>query len=327
MAAFLPILFQKLLRLGYRAGWAALGLGLLLQFGLKDRVFGLRLLFYAMPKPCLLALALLLAVWPLAKLRERGLAALAAALLAFAWFSVSWRSEPLQVPRRNEAGEVRILFWNLCRPSGLHPGMVEMVKEFQPHFAAFVEPGEKNMEGNCRTYESMLPGYQAAWMPRGILWLSRVPSRYRERGKLEGSGAFARFEVNGLGPPFPVVVADVYPHPLHWRKGQLEEVLAHAQGRGDAILAGDFNTPLESALLDSYRERFTNALEAAGRGFKETWPLGLPLLSLDHLWLGPEWEAVEARKVWRTQHSDHAALLVTLRRKQPAGTTAGQPNQ
>lgn len=322
MATLLPTLFQKLLRLGYRAGWAALGLGLLLQFGLKDRVFGLRLLFYAMPKPCLLGLALLLLVWPGAKIPARGWAALAAAVLALSWFSVSWRSEPPPVSDRNGSEEVRILFWNLCRPSGLHPGMVEMVKEFQPHIAAFVEPGEKNMEENCRTYESMLPGYQAAWMPRGILWLSRVPSRYRERGKLEGSGAFARFEVNGLGPSFAVVVADVYPHPLHWRKGQLEEVLTHAQGRGDAILVGDFNTPLESALLDGYRKHFTNALEAAGTGFKETWPLGLPLLSLDHLWLGPEWEVVEARKVWRTQHSDHAALLVTVRRK-----VAGQPNQ
>ena len=305
----------RLLRFSHRAGWAALALGIALQFGLKDHLFGFRLLFYAMPKPCLLALAVTLLVWPKAGFRSRSIAALLALFLASTWMMNSWRSAAAPISQRDESTEVRILYWNLCRPKELHQGMVDLVKEFQPHVAAFVEPGRSQMEENSRRYEALLPGYQAAWMPRGILWLSRVPSRYRDRGKLEGSGAYARFDVNGLGPTFPVVVADVHPHPLHWRKGQLDETLAHAQGRGDAILVGDFNTPLESALLDDYRKHFTHALEVAGEGFKETWPLGLPLLSLDHFWLGPDWEVVEARKVWRVTSSDHAALCVTLRRK------------
>jgi len=306
---------STLLRLIHHGGWAALLLGVVLQFGLKDHLFGLRLLFYAMPKPCLLVLAVTLLVWPFASWKSRMTAAVLGLVLAGTWISSSWRPEAPMTVARDEANEVRILYWNLCRPTGLHQGMVDLVKEFQPHVAAFVEPGRNNMEAMCTTYETLLPGYKAAWMPRGILWLSRVPSRYRERGKLENIGAFARFEVNGLGPAFPVVVADVFPHPLHWRKGQLDEALIHTQGRTDAILVGDFNTPLESALLDDYRAQFTNALEVAGQGFKETWPLGLPLLSLDHLWLGTDWEVVEARKVWRITDSDHAALLVTLRRR------------
>jgi hypothetical protein len=39
------------------------------------------------------------------------------------------------------------------------------------------------------------------------------------------------------------------------------------------------------------------------------------LLSLDQFWLGSDWEVVEALKIWKLDHSDHAALLVTLRRK------------
>ena len=66
------------LRLCRFLGWGVLGLGLLLQFGLKDHVFGLRLLFYAMPKPCLLAVAVTLLVWPKAGWASR-LAALAVA--------------------------------------------------------------------------------------------------------------------------------------------------------------------------------------------------------------------------------------------------------
>lgn len=308
-------MISRVLRSFHFLGWTALVVGLVLQFGIKDRYPVIDLLFYAMPKPCLLALAVALLVWPRSGLKARGWAGVCAVGLGALWVHGSWRAEyPTPSRPRVEAEEVRILFWNLCRPSGLDQEMVDLMKEFQPHFAAFVEPGRMNLEEFRHTYEGLLPGYQMTWMPRGILWFSRVPYRYRAQGKLESIGAFARFEVQGLGPDFPVVVADVYPLPFRSREGQLAEVLNHAQSRSDAILMGDFNTPLESVWLKPFRENYTHALEAAGEGFKETWPLGLPLLSLDHLWLGHDWEVVEARKVWRVPASDHAALLVTLKR-------------
>lgn len=311
------MILSRLLRLSLLAGWGVLLLGLLLQFVIKDHLFGLRLLFYAMPKPCLLALAVTLLVWPGARKRQRIAAGIVSLLLAAAWTAASWKNGPDQAFSRNESREVRILYWNLCRPQGLHLGMVEMVKELNPHVAAFVEAGTNDMEGHARSYEARLPGYHVISKGQGILWLSRVPSRLTDRGRLGNIGAFARFSVDGLGHDFPLLVADVHPHPFHWRKGQLDDVLLHAGTRSDAVLVGDFNTPLESALLGGYRAKYTHALEAAGHGFKETWPLGLPLLSLDHVWLGQDWEVVDARKIWRLNQSDHAALFVTLRRKEP----------
>lgn len=306
---------RVLFRLCLLLGWGALLLGLILQYGIQDRVPGLSVLFYAMPKPCLLGLAVTLLVWPWAPKSSRVIAAITAIFLTLSWESSSWHRQVAESSDRMPHEEVRVLYWNLCRPTEKHQGMVDLVKEFQPHVAAFVEPGRGNLQAMCSTYESLLPGYSAAWMPRGILWLSRVPTRYRDRGKLEEIGAYARFDVNDLGPTFPVVVADVYPHAFHSREGQLQQALEKAQGRSDAILVGDFNTPLESALLEDYRALYTNAFEVAGSGFKETWPLGLPLLSLDHCWFGADWEVVEAKKLWRVTQSDHAALLVTLRRK------------
>ena len=152
-------------------------------------------------------------------------------------------------------------------------------------------------------------------MPRGIFWLSKVPSHYHERGKLDSIGAFARFDVDGLGATFPVLVVDVYPEPFHSRHQQLQDALAQTLGRRDAIVVGDFNTPLESIHLTHFRKNFVEAFEVAGSGRKETWPCGLPLLSLDHAWVGPDWEVVEAKKIWRLTGSDHAAIFVTLRRR------------
>jgi len=309
----MPRLLSFLSRRFWTGGCVLLAAGVVFQAPVKDHVPWLALFFYATPKPCLAALALALALWPGTRTRQRLEALAVVAVLCVWWCRDSWRSGP-EAAREPRAGDVRVLFWNLARPEGVHEGMVELVDELRPHIAAFVEPGRGAGE-RLKDYEARLPGYEAAWMPRGILWLSRTPSRYRERGKLEGAGAFARFDVSGLGPVFTVVVADVYQHPFRSRKGQLDEVLAHSPGLPDALLAGDFNTPLESALLAPVRARFTNALEAAGRGFKETWPVGLPLLSLDQVWAGPAWGGVEGGKIWRVRHSDHAAVFVVLRRR------------
>jgi endonuclease/exonuclease/phosphatase (EEP) superfamily protein YafD len=295
-------------------GWLVLLTGLVLQLWLKDRDVRWALLFYGMPKPCLAGLALGIAFLSRRRIRQAGLALACAVAILIWWVSTSW-CVPLEAkPNDAQKVEVTVLYWNLCRPPGLDQEMVDLVHELQPHLAAFVEPGPQ-VSSLLEKYESLLPGYSAQWMPRGILWLNRVPSGYRERGKLDRIGAFARFDVEGFGAAFPIVVADVYPHLSYSRRPQLQDVLTQAQGRSDAILLGDFNTPLESVHLTEYRKDFVEAFEVAGSGFKETWPCGLPLLSIDHIWVGADWEVVEARKIWRLTGSDHAALFVKLRRK------------
>jgi endonuclease/exonuclease/phosphatase (EEP) superfamily protein YafD len=293
--------------------WLVLIVGIVLQLWLKDRHASWALLFYAMPKPCLTALAFVLAV-DSRRVRWQQITAVTAMISLTIWWAMTSLSFAAGPAKSGTPNEFTLLYWNLCRPNQLDREAVEMVKELNPHLVAFVEPG-KNVSPLLPSYEALLPGYTVAWMPRGILWLSRVPSRYRERGKLDGAGAYARFEVNDLGPAFPVVVADVTPHFFHSREQQLAEALAQSQDRSDAIIVGDFNTPLESAMLDGYRARFENALEVGGTGFRETWPMGLPLLSIDHVWVGKDWEVIEAKKIWNLSGSDHAAILVRLRRR------------
>lgn len=304
---------MMLLRLSKIGLWGLLVFGILLQLWLKDRHLLWTLFFYAMPKPCLALLAAGLAYF--SRRRGRIVAGLACLVITAWWLAASYHSGPEIQPSSAAAkatDEVTMLYWNLARPVGLDAEMVALVKAWQPDIAAFVEPG-KNVETLLTEYEKQLPGYRAAWMPRGILWLTRVPSRYRDRGKLDGIGAYARFDVDGLGPTFPVVVADV--HPGYPRKAQLQEVLTHSLERRDAILVGDFNTPLESVFFENYRARFQNAQEVAGTGFKETWPIGLPLLSLDHFWIGPDWQVLQTQKIWDLAGSDHAALWVKLKRR------------
>jgi endonuclease/exonuclease/phosphatase (EEP) superfamily protein YafD len=299
-------------------GWPALLAGLILQLWLKDRYPCLAVFFYAMPKPCLAGLAGVLMLLPRHRVWMRVLAGMITISITLWWFTISWSSGRASTLAAHDNSltkdEITVLYWNLCRPRAVDPEALELVRELEPQIAAFVEPGP-DLTKHLPAYEKALPGYSAAWMPRGVLWLSRLSSRYRERGKLDGLGAYARFEVYEPGAPFQMVVADVHPSLMHSREQQLKEVLAQSQERDDTIFVGDFNTPLESVYFDVWRTRYTHAFSAAGSGFRETWPAGLPLLSIDHIWVGKAWEVVEARKIWRLTGSDHAALFVRLRRK------------
>ena len=46
------------------------------------------------------------------------------------------------------------------------------------------------------------------------------------------------------------------------------------------------------------------------RGFRETWAYGLPLLTLDHVWLAPGWRPLRCERL--RLGSDHLAVKVEL---------------
>ena len=289
----------------YFLGWLLLLLGITLQAWLKDHDAHWAVVFYGMPKPCLMALAAVLSLWPGLAWRVRFVNVVTALSVLGWWIHASWCLPQTQKNDPNQA-TISILYWNLCRPYGVDQEMVVMVKKLQPHVAVFVEAWRAREV--LEKYESLLPGYQVILMPKGILVLTRV-------ALTESADLSSRFEVQGFGSPFLVAVADVAPHPFLSRRPQLQSVLALVGGRRDGVIVGDFNTPLESALLADYRRNFVEAFEVAGSGFKETWPCGLPLLSIDHIWVAPEWCVVSAEKLWRLTGSDHAALFVTLLRR------------
>ena len=72
------------------------------------------------------------------------------------------------------------------------------------------------------------------------------------------------------------------------------------------IVMGDFNTPVDSAWMTGIRARFQEAFLTAGEGYAPTWPLPIPVLKLDQIWLN---RRVQVQRAWQTSHwrSDHRA--------------------
>jgi hypothetical protein len=140
------------------------------------------------------------------------------------------------------------------------------------------------------------------------------------RGRIlahESLGVHDRFRCHRVRVALPghgeltVVVADVRSQPWISREQAMATILRAAGDDPRAIIVGDFNTPPESVWFREWRKReFTLANDAPRRGFRETWAYGLPLLTLDHVWLGPGWRALRCERL--RLGSDHLAVKVAL---------------
>ena len=143
------------------------------------------------------------------------------------------------------------------------------------------------------------------------------------RGKIlshESLGVHDLFRCNRVKVMLPhrgemtVIVVDVRSQPWISREPSLTGILKVAAGDPNTIILGDFNTPPESKWFRAWRERgLVLADDAPRRGFRETWAYGVPLLTLDHVWIGPRWKAL-----WtdRSRHgSDHAMVTCWLEAK------------
>ncbi|MCB1226415.1 MAG: hypothetical protein KDK99_11425 [Verrucomicrobiales bacterium] len=282
-----------------------------MQVVLRDRWDSLAPLFYLLPLPALAIIAAAVTLVSPGR-RSRWSAALLTLGIGLVWYGRCWAPGPDPLASRVlPEEEMRILFWNLNRPKGLCQGAVEAIRAEQPHVAAFVEPGRLT-EADQAAWRAALPDYAFDYRARGLLVLSRLPMRLREYGKLDGLGGYVTREFQHPGGTIRLVLADVYAHPFLTRRQQLKEVLEHTEGNPTAIVVGDMNTPRESVHFEAWQPALTPAWEAGGHGWRETWFWGLPLLSLDQMWVGSRWQVVEARKL-RGRFSDHSGLTARLR--------------
>jgi vancomycin resistance protein VanJ len=83
-----------------------------------------------------------------------------------------------------------------------------------------------------------------------------------------------------------------------------------SETRGPTLICGDFNTPPRGLVYRGLRGLFTDAFEAAGRGFGWTYPSRFPVLRIDYVWLR---EAV-ATRAWvpEVRASDHRPVVADV---------------
>lgn len=293
--------------------WLLLLAGLILHFTVRDRVDEIAFLFYVLSMPVLLGISLLLGWGSRPETRCRKTAMFLSLVIVVTWCTRSWRWHAAPASAERQPGEVRVMFWNLSRPPGGAPfaDFVKLVGEFEPDLIGCTEPAFKGQKIDAEVWQRALPGYRLGQPFQELLYYTRETPRNESSGMLNGIGSYVRAEMDLADRVAPLVVTDIWASPWIPRTQQLKEALALVADRPNALLIGDFNTPAESAHFDAFRKDLSDAFEMGGRGLRETWFYGLPMLSIDHVWVGRDWQVLDTRKVWSLD-SDHAALLVRL---------------
>lgn len=133
-------------------------------------------------------------------------------------------------------------------------------------------------------------------------------------------GAVVAVPANGSGPTFAAVhpgapVPSVgYPQ---WRD-YVTSAVDICRHHEDSVVAGDFNTTIDHAMMRDLAPCFDAAV-AAGRGAEGTWPSHFPAplaAPIDHVLVNGGYSVLGTRTE-RVGASDHRAVIARLRRVQP----------
>lgn len=261
-------------------------------------------LYYATPW----LVRLLAALLALTAFQHRGLRimAVACALISLLEGERSYRLGDLPaVP----PGAPVLSVWNAGRALDRNPAAWPTVGEAD--ISAVIERGSFD-EDEWRRFTAANPDHE--WKQFDGSTMLGVRGRILSH---ESLGVHDRFRCHRVRVALPghgeltVVVADVRSQPWISREQAMATILRAAGDDPRAIIVGDFNTPPESVWFREWRKReFTLANDAPRRGFRETWAYGLPLLTLDHVWLGPGWRALRCERL--RLGSDHLAVKVEL---------------
>lgn len=300
----------SLRRLGTLAGRIALGLAALssgIALTTRDAVVPTAMVFFGVP--WLVRLVLAVAAWVLARPKSRKLQVLCVMVAVHsvieAGGSFRWRDEP-----PTPADSFEITLWNVGR--NIH----KMSREW-PHLAGpgtklvvLIEAGSFSPD-SWKQFTAAHPDFTWKRLDGGIV--AGVKGKLLEVAPFGDRPRFRchRIRVEIDGAEYSVLAVDIPSQPWLPRKPCLNRILDVSSEKRCMIL-GDFNTPPEARGFDAWRSRFSLANDAKPKGFRETWCYGLPVLTLDQLWLSKDLEPISVSQTV-TLRSDHVRMTFRIR--------------
>ena len=267
--------------------------------------------FYALPLPLHVAGWLWLAgLWWKPGRRRAWLSVMMAAVCVLLWV-VTTQALRRELPGATQHGP-RVFFWNIGHTRSVPAALHERITELDPDAVVLAESEGLGAAGFSEL-TAKHTGFQAAELQDGVACMVRgsfAPPASRQISPRAWvnvvNATFTRFSGE-----WRLCLSDIDPWPPLPRDALLSEVIKDAADHPRTIIAGDFNTPLDSAGFDSWRARLNHGFAdcRAWSGPLETWGFGMPLLAIDHIWMSSDLVPVAAQK-GASLASDHSWLLV-----------------
>lgn len=297
-------------RAGLAAGLISLS-GLLVRLTIRDAFPPFSTLYYATPLPLLTAG---FAAWTLRRRNGTGRKILGLITLILAVWTVGthWHR---QTPRGVAGKSVKVLFWNTGRGTfSSSPAIAAEITQAGADIVVLVEAVPwKEPDAIRQFWREACPQYQPSILGGGIVMLSRFPSGETQTADLPLKSITRQVEVDCEGHPLTLLICDLGSNPLRSRQPVLTQVAEAAERLADrpTLVLGDFNTPLDSLHFAPLRKSYRNVFEDAGSGYLATWPMPVPVLSLDQMWINDHVKPGACHHLW-TVRSDHRPVLAEL---------------
>ncbi len=290
-------------------GFVLVATSVALRLTVRDRVPVLAAVFYGTPPALDVAGALFACVVFVRGGRRRlaasagALAAASLGLFAFGTFRFADARPP---------GAVRGVHWNVAHGFWGWPRIAATLASFDPDVVWLSESDDESAEEDD-ALRAALPGRMIVHERSGLAVIVRGDATCADRARVGDGGRLARSRLVVGGRAFEAVHIDVPSSPLARRAPIFENVLRYVTPRLGAplLVVGDFNTPRDSASFDAWRGPLVHAFETVGRGCDATWPIPLPVLSIDHVWSGGGL-AVRTCEIKWTGRSDHMPVVFTF---------------
>lgn len=291
------------------AGWTSLALAAasaLFALTVRDATVPSAMIFFGVP--WLLRIGLLGLAWLLLRPVSRKWLLLLVALCALS-LAQGGRSFQWNQPTSAGTDSFKVTLWNTGRNLWKMPREWPALVQPETRLVVLVEAGPFPDDSWSR-FTATHPDFTWERLEGGIV--VGVKGRLLDTTALGDAGRFrchrVRTEIEGI--PYSVFAIDIPSQPWLLRKPYLDRIRSVAENERCLIL-GDFNTTPDASGFDAWRERFSLANDSGRKGFQETWLYGLPVLTLDQLWLSRDLRNLSTTST-PTLRSDHVRLTFNV---------------
>ncbi len=287
------------------AAYAALLLvmsGIVLRLTVRDAFLLTGLVVYATP-PAGMSLLSLFAVACMPRYMKR-LRALGFILLISTSF---WTYQSQWFQSQNKADNLppeslRLLFWNVCEARQGWDGILSEVRRNDASVVVMAEADTQLPDTETDSKHFLKLSHR-------LSLISRFPLSHVAEYSLAGAGVCHVLQLDIPARHLTLLVVDIKSNLGIHRKapvGRLYEIIRTIPG--PVIVAGDFNTPVDSLYLDQFRLTLRNAFEECGDGLHTTWPMPIPIIAIDQVW-GNQQIQFRKAQIHRTLQSDHCPII------------------
>jgi vancomycin resistance protein VanJ len=297
--------------------WSLIVVGLALRFTVRDQFHPLSLVYYVTP---IASLPIWLLLANFMRIRNRDFEKsksnrLRRRLVAIACLGcVAWGycSENVERAEAAKSGDVRLVFWNTSHTAMGVNRLATHLKAWDASVIGLVE-AETYYPQILEEWQSQLPEYKVIKAHFGGLIAVKGTVERQFSHHLSPTSWCEQFDLTVGGDQFTVLLVDISAQLSLSRRQPVQELADLAKTLDDrpVVIMGDFNIPDDSILLRPLSENCRNAFREHGTGYAPTWPMPLPVLALDQVWVNQRVKVSQCEHIWSI-NSDHRPVITSV---------------